>query len=319
MDSAVADRAAGVLLGTACGDALGAGYEFGPPLADDVPLDMIGGGVFGFEPGEWTDDTSMTICVLEAGAAGHDLRTEEGLNAVAAGFLRWFDGRPKDVGNQTAAVLSSAHSRDAAGLATAAAAYFDHHPGGSAGNGSLMRTAPVALAHLDDDPAAVAEAAVAVSRLTHADPVCGEACALWSVAIQHAVRHGTFDGVRDAVSVLPPARRSYWAGLLDEAEAHPPSHFLKNGWVVHALQGAWSAIVRTPVPVEEPARHLVLALEAAVRGGRDTDTVAAIAGGLLGGRWGALAVPERWRELIFGWPGYRAEDLVRLATVAVKG
>lgn len=318
MDPAVADRVAGALLGTACGDALGAGYEFGPPLADDMPVDMIGGGVFGLEPGEWTDDTSMTICVLEAAAAGHDLRTEEGLTAVAAGFMRWFDGRPKDVGNQTAAVLSSAPSRDAAGLARAAAAYFDLHPGGSAGNGSLMRTAPVALAHLDDDPVAVAEAAVQVSRLTHADPVCGEACALWSVAIQHAVRHGTFDGVREAVSVLPVARRSYWAGLLDEAEAYPPAHFVKNGWVVHALQGAWSAIVRTPVPAEEPNRHLVLALEAAVRGGRDTDTVAAIAGALLGGRWGASAVPERWRELVFGWPGYRAQDLVRLATVAAK-
>ncbi|HEX6967431.1 MAG TPA: ADP-ribosylglycohydrolase family protein [Micromonosporaceae bacterium] len=318
MNEAVADRAVGVLLGTACGDALGAGYEFGPPLASDVPVDMIGGGVFGFSPGEWTDDTSMAVCVAEAVAAGHDLRSSEGLDAVAAGFLRWFDSRPTDVGNQTAAVLSSARTRDANGLVAAAAHYFDHHPGGSAGNGSLMRTAPVALAHLDDDPAAVAEAAVRVSRLTHADPACGEACALWSVAIHHAVRHGTFDGVREGLGLLPAHRRTYWAGLLDEAEAKPPAHFVKNGWVVHALQAAWSAITHTPVPSSgDPAEHLRLALETAVRGGRDTDTVAAIAGGLLGARWGGAAVPQRWRSALFGWPGYRADDLTRLALAAI--
>ena len=72
---AQADRAAGVLLATACGDALGAGYEFGPPLADDVTVGMVGGGPFGWAPGEWTDDTSMAIAIAEVAATGADLRT----------------------------------------------------------------------------------------------------------------------------------------------------------------------------------------------------------------------------------------------------
>ena len=66
------DRAVGVLLATAAGDALGAGYEFTHPAAD-AEIDMVGGGVFGWEPGEWTDDTAMAVAVAEVAAAGADL------------------------------------------------------------------------------------------------------------------------------------------------------------------------------------------------------------------------------------------------------
>ncbi|MBM3957851.1 MAG: ADP-ribosylglycohydrolase family protein, partial [Gemmatimonadetes bacterium] len=85
---------------------------------------------------------------------------------------------------------------------------------------------------------------------------------------------------------------------------------------VTALQAAWSAITHTPIPEDEPCRHLADTLVAAVRIGDDTDTVAAIAGTLLGARWGASAVPEEWRSLIHGWPGHRADDLTRLALAA---
>ena len=170
-----------------------------------------------------------------------------------------------------------------------------------------MRTAPVALAYLDD-PDALVEAATAVSALTHYDPEAGEACVLWCLAIRHAVRTGELD-IRRGLDYLDFERATVWAARLDEAEAKPPSAFENNGWVVHALQGAWSAISRTPVPEDKPAKnsfcaeHLRLALEAAVRGGRDTDTVAAIAGGLLGAVYGASAVPAAWRRVLHGWPG----------------
>jgi protein-tyrosine phosphatase len=94
--------------------------------------------------------------------------------------------------------------------------------------------------------------------------------------------------------------------------------------VVEALQGAWSAITTTPIPQDDPARgvfrvdHLRLALDSAVRGGNDTDTVAAIAGGLLGAAYGASAVPAEWRRVLHGWPGIRSRDLVALATRIVK-
>ena len=107
MNTQFNDRAAGVLLGTACGDALGAGYEGGPPLPDDVPIAMIGRGFFA--PGEWTDDTSMAVAVAEAAAKGLDLRTGDGLDHVADGFLRWYADGHKGIGRQTRAVLRASN------------------------------------------------------------------------------------------------------------------------------------------------------------------------------------------------------------------
>jgi ADP-ribosylglycohydrolase len=317
------DRAAGVLLGAACGDALGAGYEFAPPMRADAPVDLIGGGLGPFAPGEWTDDTALSVAVAEAAAQGMDLRSADGLDVVADGFRRWFAEGPKDVGNQTRAVLSAVPTGDARAMAERARRVAASSNGRSAGNGALMRTAAVALAHLDDAQAAF-DAAVAVGELTHADTISGEACGMWTLAIRHAVLHGDFGGLRDALAYLDAGRRAYWSDRLDEAESRDPSTFRRNGWVVEALQGAWSAITRTPMPDDDPAagtfaaQHLQLALETTVRGGGDTDTVAAIAGALLGARWGVTAIPARWRRKVFGWPGYCAPDLVELAVKAAR-
>ena len=86
--------------------------------------------------------------------------------------------------------------------------------------------------------------------------------------------------------------------------------------VVTALQAAWASIVQTPGDLAHPASHLEAALRTAVGIGNDTDTVAAIAGGLLGATHGASAVPPSWRQVLHGWPGYRAADLARLALMA---
>ena len=188
------DRAAGVLLATACGDALGAGYEFGPALPEDTAVAMIGGGIFGWEPGEWTDDTSMAVTVAEVAGTGLDLRGTEALNAIAVRWAAWARDAA-DVGIQTRAVLSAAGRKPTGAALTAAAAALHARSGRSGGNGSLMRTAPIALAYLDD-PDGLVEAAHAVSALTHYDPEAGEACALWCLAIRHAVLNGTFDGLR---------------------------------------------------------------------------------------------------------------------------
>ncbi len=286
------DRAAGVLLGTAAGDALGAGYEFTYP-APDVEIDMVGGGPFDWAPGEWTDDTSMAVAVALAGAETGELHTRTGLDAVARRFVQWYDTDPPDIGNQTRAVLSQ---RPPTSRAMHAAA---HELGGlKAGNGSLMRTAPVPLLYLDDAELC-ATAARLVSALTHYDQQAMEACEIWSLAIRQAVLHGTYDGL--AARVSP----DFWAPLLGQAEHGSPADFPKNGWVVHALQTAWWAITH--------ADTLAAALELAVRAGNDTDTTAAIAGGLLGARWGASAVPAAWRAKLHGYPGRTGEDLVTLA------
>jgi ADP-ribosylglycohydrolase len=302
------DRAAGVLVGMAAGDALGAGYEFETP---PVKPEMIGGGLGPWDPGEWTDDTQMALCVAEVTASG---RLDPG--SVGERFLGWLRGGPSDVGIQTRAVLGGA--RHAGELVDRAAKYFKANPRGSAGNGSLMRTAPVALAHLDDD-AALVRAAMEISGLTHADPVAGEACVIWCVAIDRAIREGRLDGVRDGIDLLPDDRRKFWFERIDEAVRNPPESFSPNGYVVTALQAAYAAITQTAVPEEQPCRHLVDALEAAVRIGDDTDTVAAIAGALLGARWGATAVPLEWKAKLHGWPGYGVADLVRLAVLTARG
>lgn len=309
------DRIAGVLVATACGDALGAGYEFGPPLPPDASVGMVGGGPFGFAPGEWTDDTSMAIAIAEAVRTGADLREADVQDQIVQRWIAWtYDAN--DIGNQTRAVLGATRRRPSAKAAKLHAKEQHERTGRSGGNGSLMRTAPVALAYLDD-PDAIAVVARDISDLTHFDSDAGDACVLWSLAIRHAIVAGEFD-VRVGLEWLPATSRDRWAALIDDAEAHRPNEFPRNGWVVQALQAAWSAIVHTHVPPDDPASglhsasHLQLALETAVRAGHDTDTVAAIAGGLLGARWGVSAVPLAWQRDLHGWPGLRYVDLVEL-------
>ncbi len=292
LTSAQADRAAGVLLATAAGDALGAGYEFSYPDAQTA-ISMTGGGAFGFEPGEWTDDTSMALAIARVTATGLDVRTTEGLDAVAAGFVDWYDSAPKDIGNQTCSVLAMRDGTAAQMQATAC-----NVPGRKGGNGSrsLMRTSAIGIAYLDDSSACI-DAAVQVSSLTHADLRAGQACQLWSYAIRYAVLHGAFDGVRGFLDVADPDVSAFWGPLLDQAETGSPQDFPNNGWVVHALQTAWWSMTHID---RGDARHLQAALEMAVRAGGDTDTTAAIAGGLLGARWGASAVPAQWRRQLHG-------------------
>ncbi|QIX27939.1 ADP-ribosylglycohydrolase family protein [Nocardioides sp. JQ2195] len=323
LSAAQVDRAVGALLGSAIGDALGAGYEFDRVrLAPGEQADMIGGGLADFAPGEWTDDTSMAIPIARVAATGADLRTDEALDAIAAGFAEWYAGHPKDVGIQTSQVLALAGRRATAASMTAAASSVHDRTGRSGGNGSLMRTAPVALAHLDD-PVALVEAAKRVSALTHTDPHAGEACALWCLAIRHTVLEGRFPGkgefrwIASQVSDAP----MFWIERLHEAVDGPPSRFNPNGYVIHALQAAWSSIWHTIVPSGErqPCEHFADSLDTAIRIGNDTDTVAAIAGALLGARWGGSAIPSRWRTQLHGWPGLREADLVRFATASVRG
>ncbi|WIM87449.1 ADP-ribosylglycohydrolase family protein [Candidatus Mycobacterium wuenschmannii] len=311
------DRVEGVLLGAAAGDALGAPYEFHPPRGPELDVAMVGGGMW--ERGEWTDDTAMAIAIAEVAATGSDLREASAQNAIVARWWEW-SRTAKDVGIQTSSVLRAA-GRD--GLITADRARAESellhtHSGRTAGNGSLMRTAPVALRYLGDEDAMVA-AARAISELTHYDPEAGDACVLWCCAIRHAVHTGELH-VRIGLRHIDAERRELWSKRLDVAERSRPADFPNNGWVVEALQAAWCAIATTAIPADNPqsgtfrADHLRLALDAAVRCGNDTDTVAAIAAALLGAAHGASAVPLEWRVLLHGWPGITAHELVGLAS-----
>ncbi len=306
------DRVEGVLLASACGDALGVPYEFGSaPLGPDEVPRMIGGGLGPYAPGEWSDDTQMATVIAQV-AADRGLRDEHALDAIVDGWVGWLHGGASDVGNQTRFVLGEV-ARDPGGprpaeRARRAAHSLHDRTGHTGGNGSLMRTAPVALAFLDD-PSVLTLQARGVSDLTHADPLAGDACVLWCHAIRRAVLDAAIPDLADLVIELPIHRRDPWAGWIAEAEVGPPDVFSPNGFVVTALQAAWSA-VRHPRGAGSP---VVASLAAAVHAGNDTDTVAAIAGGLLGARWGASALPDEWLAAVHGWPGLRAEELRDLA------
>lgn len=301
----ILDRARGALLGTAVGDALGAGYEFKPPLDKDVPVVFMASP--DLAPGEYTDDTAQAVAIALA-ASRSDLSVS--LDEVAKEFFRWYEEDGRGVGIQTERIFREVTDRTSAAELNLESNLFMVSNELAAGNGSLMRTAVVALPFLSK-PEVVAEVASAVSLLTHADLDCREACIIWSKAIRHAILFENFDGIQLAINELPSFRQSYWNELFDATESvSDASQFTNNGWVIHAIQAAFKVIMSTATETPE---HLVLGIEAAVRVGNDTDTVAAIAGALLGARWGYSAIPKDWLEILHGWPGYKAQDLVELA------
>ena len=311
LTTAQRDRAIGAMVGLAVGDALGAGYEF-QPLARPEDVDMIGGGLGPFAPGEWTDDTSMAIPVLKALAEGKNLSEVSTQDAIVGTWIDW-DLQAPDVGGTTRAALRGGGGRSAAEVADHARSRFVAGIPG-AGNGTLMRTTPIVFAHLSD-PEGLAEVARQYSHMTHGDPEAADACVLWNHAQRHAILNGEFD-LTVGLDDVPSDRRALWAERIRVAQAGQPRDFTGNGWVVEALQCAWSAIMSTPA---DGPGHVESALRRAVAAGHDTDTVAAIAGSLLGARWGVSAMPLQWRRRLHGWPGLTGQDLVRLTSAAVSG
>ena len=305
-DSKQTNRYLGVVLGAAVGDALGAGYEFTNPHEDEL-IEMIGGGTFDWAPGEWTDDTQMSLAVLSALANG-SISTL----SVAENFLEWYDSDPPDVGTQTRSVLGAAETPDA--LEATAAAFLDAKPE-AAGNGGLMRTSPAALISQNNRDE-ISDYARKVSALTHPHKDSVNACILWSLAIQQAANwdehEKPFDWVealKDGLDYIPKAEQSRWEMLIGEAVEKEPSTFNPNGWVVAAFQAALSVIVNTKVSPEDPSSHFRETLVNAVKIGDDTDTVSSIAGAYLGARWGKSAIPAKWLQVLNGYKVNQSDSL----------
>lgn len=314
------NRAAGVLIATASGDALGAGYEFKPGFSKDIPVSMIGGGHFHWNSGEWTDDTAMTIGLAKAIVAA----TDRGLDpcsryALAGAVTEWkiWAKEAKDIGPQTRSVFAKTHrfqlDGDESDIAAfkAAKVFHDLHNGASAGIGALMRTSPLALAFLHSE-IEMLNAAERFCRLTHYELDAVEACQIWTAAIRHAVLTGEIR-IHRGVAFLDKDRRDLWAERLAVAEDSSPSDFPNNSWVVHGLQGAWSAIHHGLQETNgiTPAT-LRISLENAVRGGNDTDSVAAVAGGLIGAACGYDAIPQEWLDILHGYGVSHLSELKEL-------
>ena len=250
------DRIEGVLLGQAVGDAMGAPYEPG-----DIPFtgtpELLGGGFGDYAPGEWSDDTQMSLYIARVAATGADLTSREALDEIARGFCRWvaLDGA-SDVGVQTRRVLGAVvDSRDEPGIAArmrAAAADLDAATRRTGGNGALMRNGIVGLTRLDDRWATAASAR-AVAELTHADPLAGDCCVIHAEMIRSAVMAPPWRGgplpaaaaAMRALDLIPAERRNYWrdlfdGGILSDSRClEPPSG---DGFTVHALGHATLAL-----------------------------------------------------------------------------
>lgn len=313
LTTAQMDRAVGAVLGMATGDALGAGYEF-QPVRPAGEIDMIGGGLGPFEPGEWTDDTSMAMPILRALASGKDLLATHVQDEIAQSWVDWTH-EARDIGTTVSVVLHQSLRPASASAVTEAAHAMFAAGGRAAGNGSLMRTTPIVLGFLDD-PDGLSVAARTYSDMTHGDPEAGDACVLWNHAQRRAILSGEFD-ITDGLRYVPAERRAVWSERIEQAESECPDKFsAHNGWVVRALQSAWSAICTTR---GDGPDHFEWGLRNVIAAGGDADTVAAIAGGLLGARWGVSAIPLRWRRRLHGWPGSTGQGLVHDSVAAVTG
>ncbi len=304
------DRARGAIIASAAGDALGSQYEFGPALPADVEV-TFGTGHFGHAPYEWTDDTSMAIPILQAIADHKSLLSSKVLGGIASVWQAWALESP-DVGVQTQSVLRSISEAPGESHCRKASRTYHEERGRSAGNGSLMRTGPVALGFLRKrEQGALVEAAGRIAQLTHWEDDNIDACVLWSLAIKRAIRDGELD-MESELPWIPSSRRDRWKGIVAEAlepGVNPADFAENNGWVVGAFQQALAAVYTTD--------SLVSALETAIRGGNDTDSTAAIAGSLAGAYYGMDKLPKEWLGKLHGWPGSNVPDLVGLVDLAV--
>ena len=307
------DRAIGAVIGSAVGDALGSQYEFGTAHPDAFEP-TFGRSTFGHGVGEWTDDTQMAMPILEELARGASLNDTTTLCRILTAWELWRHDA-KDVGNQTRAVLAALGDDLTERAGRAAAQVIHESSGRSGGNGSLMRTGPVALGYLADGREAdLADAAGRIAQLTHWEQDNVDAVVLWCLAIRHAIRTGKFDLRAGLVFVPDGARRDRWSDLIDRATAagvHPRDFKENNGRVVVAFLGAASAITGTT--------DYRSAITRAIQGGGDTDTVAAITGALAGALHGVGGIPLSWQRKVHGWPGYDINDLSRLALLATRG
>ncbi|MFJ9627484.1 ADP-ribosylglycohydrolase family protein [Streptomyces sp. NPDC101175] len=300
------ERAVGTVLGSAVGDALGAPFEFGPEGAFSTRFpapgdggEMCGGG--GWDPGEATDDTQMAVLVAESLLECGGLRLPD----MFGRFRRWATADPKDIGLQTEAVLSGGDPWD-----LAAALHFQTSQRG-AGNGALMRAAPSAVYFSRAGRDATMDAARHISALTHGDRAAWEGTAVLHELVRVALEgHDPLDAVEETLGYVHPGHRERYATVLSPGW-HPDLATEFNGAVWPCLGSAVWAL-RTTSSYEDAVR-------AAIDLGGDTDTVAAVTGGLAGAVYGSGAIPERWSEVLhvplpgFGGRVLRAPELSDLA------
>ena len=274
------DRALGAMLGLAVGDALGTTLEFSARDSRPRLRDMTGGGPFRLAAGQWTDDTAMALALLDS------LRSNPRLDEtdLMQRFVAWHErgsysctGSCFDIGITTRAALAR-FKRSGDPLAGSSDPM-------SAGNGSLMRLAPVAICHWEDSDR-LGEVAARQSRTTHAAPQALDSCVMFAQMLAAAIlgqSRGTVLRAQDIRVAEPVA-----AIMKGSWRAKHRAQIESSGYVAHSLEAAIWCVARTAT--FEDAVLLAANL------GDDADTTAAITGQLAGALYGARAIPDVWNS-----------------------
>ena len=283
-EAAIHDRGIGAMLGLAIGDAVGTTIEFCRRDSRPRLTDMVGGGPFSLEPGQWTDDTAMALALADSLLRDAELDP----NDLMARFLNWWQqgtysctGTCFDIGVTTSQALK--RYRDSGDPFAG-----DPSPH-SAGNGSLMRLAPVALAHWRK-PHVAAVVASKQSRTTHAAPQALAACAGYAKLLAMAIGGASAEEVLapNAVGTTgEPIIDAIFAGSWRSKSRH---EIRSSGYVAHSLEAALWCVGRSGTFKE--------AILLAANLGDDSDTTAAITGQLAGALWGANNIPADWCDRI---------------------
>lgn len=277
------DRHRGCLLGLAAGDAVGTTVEFAARGTFAPVTDMNGGGPFNLQAGQWTDDTSMALCLatslLECGAFDPADQMERYRRWQTQGYLS-STGQCFDIGNTVAAALTR--------WTLTGEPYSGSTRPDTAGNGALMRLAPVPMFYRRT-PMAALEYCLASSRTTHACAECLDAAWLLGEILLRALAGAPRQDLLIVKDISLPYGSTGIARLaqgayLDKAQ----TEIRGTGYVVHSLEAALWCLAQT-----SDYRSAILA---ATNLGDDADTTAAICGQIAGAHYGADAIPLQWRQ-----------------------
>ncbi|MES2025057.1 MAG: ADP-ribosylglycohydrolase family protein [Pseudomonadota bacterium] len=276
----IRDRFAGCLLGLACGDAVGTTVEFKERGTFPVLTDMVGGGPFNLKKGEWTDDTSMALCIASSLVEQQTFDPRDQMQR----FCRWMEegywssnGACFDIGGT---VQDALYRFKETGEVFSGSA--DPH---SAGNGCLMRLAPIPMFYFPDWEAAV-EYSGQSSRTTHGAQECVEASRLLAAMLHQALAGADKEGILAGHRLSGIVSKSVQAIANGNYRTRAEGDIRGTGYVIDSLEAALWCFDQTSSFAE--------AILKAANLGDDADTTAAICGQIAGAHYGLLGIPKDW-------------------------
>ncbi|WP_020559522.1 ADP-ribosylglycohydrolase family protein [Thiofilum flexile] len=277
------NRAAACLLGLACGDAIGAAVEFLPRNRFQPLTGMRGGGKFRLQPGQWTDDTSMALCLADS------LLAMEGFDPLdqCRRYRRWAEtgynsSAPRAFGFGKTVLRALLQYRKTG------EPYSGPTDSESSGNGSLMRLAPIPIFYYQDQDKA-RHFSILSSRTTHGSAECLAACSYFSDVLLHAMMGLPKRELFDINPALPhPAMKPIYT---ERFKSKDREEIKGSGYVIESLEAALWAFWHTT--------SFEAAVLAAANLGDDADTTAAICGQIAGAYYGLEAIPAIWLETLY--------------------